>query len=129
MLLWAGSYLEGVVSEDQQKAWLAELSQLQHEDGGFSLAAFGDWKRADDSPQDTKASDGYATGLAVVILRRCGIPASDERIARSIAWLKSNQRDSGRWFTRSLHKDSKHYISHAGTAMAALAIATCDEPQ
>ena len=127
MLLWAGSYLEGVVAPEQQKVWLAELSQLQHADGGFSLASYGDWKRADDSPQDVKTSDGYATGLAVVILRRCGTPASDERIGRAIDWLKANQRDSGRWFTRSLHKDSKHYISHAGTAMAALAIATCDE--
>ena len=127
MLLWAATYLEGIVSADEQRAWLAELSQLQHADGGFSLASFGDWKRADDLPQDTKTSDGYATGLAIVILRRCKVPPADERITRALSWLKSNQRDSGRWFTRSLHKDSKHYISHAGTAMAALAIATCEE--
>ena len=127
MLLWAGTCLEGIVSADDQKAWIAELSQLQHTDGGFSLASFGDWKRGDDLPQDTKTSDGYATGLAIVILRRCKVPPADERITRALSWLKSNQRDSGRWFTRSLHKDSKHYISHAGTAMAALAIATCEE--
>jgi squalene-hopene/tetraprenyl-beta-curcumene cyclase len=127
MLLWAASYLDGVVPAGERKTWLTELSELQHADGGWSLASLGDWKRADDTPQDTKTSDGYASGLAVVILRRSGAAASDERITRAISWLKANQRDSGRWFTRSLHKDSKHYISHAGTAMAALAIATCEK--
>ncbi len=122
MLLWADSYLAGVVSAEQKSEWLAELTKLQHADGGFSLASFGDWERADDTPQDTVTSDGYATGLAIVILRRSGVAADDQRIARGIAWLKANQRESGRWFTRSLHKDSKHYISHAGTAMAVLAL-------
>lgn len=127
MLLWADSYLPGVVAAEQQGGWLAELTKLQHADGGFSLASLGDWKRADDTPQDTATSDGYATGLAIVILRRCSADARDERITRGITWLKANQRDNGRWFTRSLHKDSKHYISHAGTAMAVLALASCGE--
>ena len=127
MLLWAQSHLPGVISADEQARWLAELTKLQHDDGGFSLASFGDWKRADDTPQDTATSDGYATGLAVVILRRSGVSANDERIARAAAWLKANQRESGRWFTRSLHKDTKHYISHAGTAMAVLALVACGE--
>jgi squalene-hopene/tetraprenyl-beta-curcumene cyclase len=127
MLLWAESYLPGVVAPEQKEAWLADLTKLQHADGGFSLASFGDWQRADDTPQDTASSDGYATGLAVVVLRRTGVQSSDQRIARAISWLKANQRDSGRWFTRSLHKDSKHYISHAGTAMAVLALTSCGE--
>lgn len=127
MLLWGDSYLPGVVTAEQKQAWLGELTKLQHADGGWSLASFGDWKRADNTPQDVAASDGYGTGLAVVILRRCGQMPSEEHIARGITWIKANQRESGRWFTRSLHKDSKHYISHAGTAMAALALALSDE--
>jgi squalene-hopene/tetraprenyl-beta-curcumene cyclase len=82
MLLWADSYLAGVVSAEQKSEWLAELTKLQHADGGFSLASFGDWERADDTPQDTVTSDGYATGLAIVILRRSGVAADDQRIAR-----------------------------------------------
>jgi squalene-hopene/tetraprenyl-beta-curcumene cyclase len=49
------------------------------------------------------------------------------QIQQGVAWLKSHQRASGRWFTRSLHADSKHDISHAGTAFAVLALAACDE--
>jgi hypothetical protein len=43
-------------------------------------------------------------------------------IAGLIAWLKANQRASGRWFTRSLKKDSRHFITHAGTAFAVMAL-------
>jgi squalene-hopene/tetraprenyl-beta-curcumene cyclase len=51
----------------------------------------------------------------------------DERLQRGIAWLKSSQRTSGRWYARSLNKDSKHFISHAGTAFAVRALAACEE--
>ena len=127
MLLWAESYVPGVVTAEQKDAWVAAVSEWQRPAGGWALASFGDWKRADDTAQDTTTGDGYATGLAVYILARSGVQHGDERITRGISWLKGNQRESGRWFTRSLHKDSQHYISHAGTAMAVLAIATCDE--
>ena len=86
----------------------------------------GDWKRADGKEQDRKTSDGYATGLAIYVLRRNGVSADDRQIARGVAWLKANQRESGRWFTRSLHKDSRHFISHAGAAAAIMALAECN---
>ena len=46
----------------------------------------------------------------------------DPAIVKGIAWLKANQRESGRWFTQSLNTDRAHYISHAGTAFALMAI-------
>jgi squalene-hopene/tetraprenyl-beta-curcumene cyclase len=61
------------------------------------------------------------------VLRRSGTTADDVRIVQAIAWLKANQREIGRWFTRSLFKDSKHYLTHAGTAMAVLALTSCGE--
>jgi len=125
MVLWAASYHPGMVSEEQRKAWLDEASQLQRPDGGWNVASLGNWKRDDDSPQDRSTSDGYATGLVTYVLRRSGTSADDARIARAIAWLKANQRESGRWFTRSLFKDNKHYLTHAGTAMALLALTSC----
>lgn len=70
----------------------------------------------------TEHSDGYGTGFAVYILRQADVPANDPRIGKGIGWLKANQHESGRWFTRSLHQDSKHYITHAGTAFAVMAI-------
>jgi len=90
------------------------------------LATLGDWKRADDEPQDKVTSDGYGTGFVMYVLRRNGIAANDPRIQKGVNWLKSNQRQSGRWFTRSLYKDSKHYITHAGTAFAIMALRESD---
>jgi squalene-hopene/tetraprenyl-beta-curcumene cyclase len=125
MIVWADSLLSGLVTADERQGWLAELSHLQKSDGGWNSASLGDWKRGDDKPQDTEASDGYATGLAIYILRRTGTPADDPRITHGLAWLKANQRESGRWYTRSLFKDNKHYLSHAGTAMAVMALTSC----
>ncbi len=126
MWLWAASYTPDLVSDTDRQACVAELRRLQHDDGGWAIASLGDWKRGDGSPQDTVTSDGYGTGFVIYILRRAGVPADDPQIQRGIAWLKSHQRESGRWFARSLHADSRHYISHAGTAFAVMALASCD---
>ena len=88
MILWASSYHPGLLTDDERTAWLAEISKLQRTDGGWNTASLGDWRREDGSPQDTVTSDGYATGLAVYVLRRSGIPASDQRVTAGIAWLK-----------------------------------------
>jgi squalene-hopene/tetraprenyl-beta-curcumene cyclase len=61
----------------------------------------------------------------LAVARLCGVPAADPRVAKGVAWLKSNQRESGRWFTRSLFEDNHHFISHAGTAYAVLALHLC----
>jgi squalene-hopene/tetraprenyl-beta-curcumene cyclase len=127
MVLWGASKVEGLLSEKEKEGIVSDLLKLQKPDGGWGLATLGDWKRADDTPQDTEHSDGYGTGFVIYVLRQAGLPASDPRIQKGIVWLKSNQRESGRWFTRSLHKDSKHYITHAGTAFALMAIGECDE--
>jgi squalene-hopene/tetraprenyl-beta-curcumene cyclase len=48
------------------------------------------------------------------------------RIQKGISWLKSNQRASGRWWTRSLNTDSWHFITYSGTAFPLLALQLCD---
>jgi squalene-hopene/tetraprenyl-beta-curcumene cyclase len=126
MLLWADTFRPLWLSDQDRAKCLAELLALQHGDGSFSIASLGNWSRADGSPQDTTSGDGYATGLAIYLARRSGIPAGDARLARGIAWLKANQRASGRWFTRSLNKDSQHFITHAGSNLAVMAITACD---
>ena len=125
--LWADTYRPGWITAEDRLKTLDDLLALQHENGGWSIASLGDWNREDDSTQDVDTSDGYATGLVVYLSRRAGLPADDPRLARGVAWLKANQRESGRWFTRSLHADSLHYISHAGTSMAVMALAACDQ--
>jgi len=127
MLLWASKHLDGIVTAEDKKASVEKLFKLQKKDGGWGLATLGNWTREDKSPQDVKSSDGYGTGFVVYALRQAGVAASDARLQRGIAWLKANQRESGRWITRSLHKDSKHFISHCGTSFAVMAIQACKD--
>ena len=102
------------------------LRSRQRADGGWALTSLGTWKRRDGTPNNHTDSDGYATGLTVVVLREAGIPAKDEQIQKAVKWLKTNQRASGRWFTKSLNTDNAHYITHAGTSFAVLALKACD---
>lgn len=127
MLLWASTLVDGILTNDEQQAIVDELLALQRPDGGWALASLGDWARADGSEQDKQSSDGYGTGFVVYVLRQAGLAAEHEQIQRGVAWLKANQRASGRWYTRSLHADSKHFITHAGTAFAVMALSSCGE--
>ena len=127
MLVWASSYVDGLISNEQKQTYVERLLSLQKKDGGWSLATLGDWARSDGKQQDFESSDGYGTGFVIYTLRRSGMSVDAPQIARGIDWLKTNQRASGRWFTRSLNKDSKHFISHAGTAMAIMALASCEQ--
>lgn len=129
MLVWADTYRAGWLAAEERQRVIDELLALQHDDGSWSIATLGNWRREDGSPQDVTSGDGYATGLAVYLARRTGLPADDQRLQRGVAWLKANQRQSGRWFTRSLHKDGRHFISHAGTSLAVMALAACGEFQ
>ncbi len=126
-LLFASQRLDGLMSAEEQKKTIQELLALQREDGGWNLPSLGDWKRLDDTVNDPKGpSDGYATGLVIYILRQSGVPKDDKQIQRGVKWLKTNQRESGRWFTRSVSADRDHWITNAGTAFAVLAIKACE---
>lgn len=125
-LLWASVKEQGILSETERQQTIKELLALQHSDGGWSLASLGDWKGHEGRKNDENApSDGYATGLVVYVLRQAGMSAKDEAIQHGVRWLRSNQRTSGRWFTRSLNTDRAHYITNAGTAFAVLALTAC----
>jgi squalene-hopene/tetraprenyl-beta-curcumene cyclase len=126
MLLWASQYHKDLISDEDKQETIDRLWQLQKDDGGWALATMGHWKRHDGGEQETANSDGYGTGLAIFVLRQAEIPAGDSRIQRGVDWLKSHQRASGRWFTRSLYRDNKHFLTHAGTAFAIMALAECD---
>ena len=125
LLLWASSYGVEFLTPAQREATRDKLLSLQRDDGGWSLPTLGNWQRDDETPQD-EHSDGYGTGFVVFVLRQAGLPAGDARLRRGVEWLKSHQRESGRWITRSLKEDSQHYISHCGTAYALMALASCE---
>jgi squalene-hopene/tetraprenyl-beta-curcumene cyclase len=125
MLLWADSYGLDLLGPSDREETIRELLDLQKDNGGWNVATLGNWDRADGQPQDVESSNGYGTGFAIYVLRRAGLPADHPQLRRGIGWLRANQRASGRWFTRSLNKDTTHYLTHAGSAMAVLAIQAC----
>jgi hypothetical protein len=80
---------------------------------------------------DHPGSDAYMTALAIVLLREAGVPAADEQIQRGIAWLKSRQRQSGRWWMESLTfpgDNRKHFTTYIAQALRALHLCGKLEP-
>ncbi|HEX8203017.1 MAG TPA: prenyltransferase/squalene oxidase repeat-containing protein [Isosphaeraceae bacterium] len=126
MLLWAATTLDGLMTPAHNERTIAALLARQRPDGGWNLASLGDWRRRDGTPNDPSGpGDGFGTGFVVYVLRRAGLPADHPALRRGVAWLEAHQRASGRWFTRSLTNDRAHYITHAGTGFAVLALRAC----
>jgi squalene-hopene/tetraprenyl-beta-curcumene cyclase len=125
MLLWASTKLDGLMAPEQQKRAVVALKAKQRKDGGWSLPSLGDYKRRDEkkTPNDPNAeSDGYGTGFVTYVLLQAGEAPDGKAVAGGVKWLKANQRESGRWFTRSLNNDKAHYIANSGTAFCVLAL-------
>src|SRR5262249_19015815 len=131
MLLWASLYADGLMTTAERAETVQSLLAAAQPDGGWSLAALsGQPARPAAAP-----SDGYGTALAVYVLRQAGVPASRPEIARGAAWLRSNQRASGRWFTPSPAAGDPTeggvgardlYVQNLGTAFTVLALQACD---
>jgi squalene-hopene/tetraprenyl-beta-curcumene cyclase len=128
MLLWASTLSPSLLAHEPQQAIVDALLRAQQEDGGWSTASLGSWKRADGTPLDPR-SDGYATGLATLALESVALPNSAEPVKRGRAWLSSHQDPAtGSWFAASLNKqrdpasDAGKFMSDAATAYAVLAL-------
>ncbi len=135
-LLWAAAEFPGLLNAGRVRELIEMVSRHQMPDGGWSIRTFAkpeEWGhgnraaklRAEPELNDPH-SDGHMTGLAIVALRRAGVPASDPRIRRGVAWLLANQRSSGRWWTRSLIGDNWQFMSYSGTVYPLLALSMCD---
>ena len=122
MLVWSAAAWPELLPAEERQRTIEELALRQLPDGGWSASSLGDWTRADGTPQTPEVADGYGTGFVLFVLQKGGVPATDPRIEKGIAWLKANQRESGRWYTRSLHKDGHHFLTHAGSAFAVMAL-------
>lgn len=154
MLVWLSTQLQGILTPGDQTQIVADLLAAQRPDGGWSLASLVDNRRDPQRQTDagnearslpghgvdylvfvgrdavyrsSLASDGYATGFVIYILRQAGVPADDPRIRRGVAWLKTHQRASGRWFTPSQGWHTEHLITNLGTAYAVMALHACGE--
>ncbi len=154
MLLWGDSQIDGFITPEFKAQAVQELAASQRPDGGWSLASLtenpADPDRQTDEGRQARAaeghgrdflvyvgrekvyksslaSDGYATGFSLYVLRKAGVPTNDPRIRRGVTWLKEHQRASGRWFTPSQSWHTQHLVSNVGTAYAILALHACGE--
>lgn len=136
LLLWASCRLPGVIENDRKQQLVEMVFKKQRADGGWSIRTFGQpeqWGRGNRAEKlraepefADPPSDGHQTGLALIVLREAGVPASDARIQNGVQWLLANQRVSGRWWTRSLNTEKLHFITFSGTAFPLLALSLCD---
>jgi len=143
LMLRVDTLLPGVVPPERRRQSIAMIRDRQRDDGGWSTRRMSDdeaWSvvvdpRLVDALQtrpdaDDPGSDAYMTALTVVLLREAGVPASDEQIQTGIAWLKSNQRQSGRWWMQSLTypgDNRRHFTTYIATAQALRALHLCGE--
>lgn len=129
MTLWASMHADDLADARTRRRWARALLDAQREDGGWAMADLGggDWLREDGTAQDNH-SDAYATAFVAHVLIEYGMARSTAPIARAIDWLKSQQRASGRWFTRSPRRDRSHFISHAATNFALVVLAEVPPP-
>ena len=135
LLLQAATRFPGILDEAGSAAIVETIRGKQKPDGGWATRSFaapeawGSGNRAAKLQSEPDfadpASDGHMTGLAVLVLREAGVPADDPAVRRGVAWLLANQRESGRWWTRSLNTDSWHFITYSGTALPLLALDAC----
>lgn len=135
-LLWAATELPGLLDDSRKQQLIQMILAHQKEDGGWSIRNFaqpeewGKGNRAEKLKAELEfpdpPSDGHMTGLAILVLRKAGIPVGDPRIQRGVSWLLTNQRSSGRWWTRSLNRDGYQFISYSGTVYPLLALSLCD---
>lgn len=136
LLLWVATRMPDVLASQAQRAELIDVIwKHQREDGGWSIRSFStpeDWgsgNRAEKlraEPEfENPPSDGHQTGLCVMVLRDAGVPAEDPRLQKAVKWLLANQRESGRWWTRSLNTDNFNFITFSGTCYPLLALAKC----
>jgi squalene-hopene/tetraprenyl-beta-curcumene cyclase len=131
--LWASSRLPGILTEEDRQQLIEELQNAQEADGGWSLPKLGKrmrtagaWQSHGVYPTGT-VSDGYATGLVVLGLKRAGLAADNPQLKKGIAWLVANQKD-GTWPAnypnrpRNPQDNIGKFMRDAATAFAVLAL-------
>jgi squalene-hopene/tetraprenyl-beta-curcumene cyclase len=129
-----------LVTPDVRAAAIELLWSKQRADGGWSTRSMSEIENWRTPMSDTVVnlirglpdaadpeSDAYMTAFAIMLLRQSGVPADDERIRRGVAWLKREQRASGRWWMHSLYRGNYHFTTYIATAKAMQALAMCDE--
>jgi hypothetical protein len=137
--LWASSRLPGILANEDKKKLIDEVLHLQEADGGWKLPKLGktaggkgEWHSHGSYPKGA-TSDGYATGLVVLALKRSGVRADHPKLKHGVAWLVTHQKD-GSWpinypnLPRDPQTDTGKFMRDAATAFAVLGLTEPDAP-
>jgi squalene-hopene/tetraprenyl-beta-curcumene cyclase len=127
LLLWAAAKLPAAVG-DTRKSVIDETFKKQRPDGSWTLAALGPWKDRPAAPPANGPS-AYATAVAAFALEQAGVPRSDPKLKKALAWLRSKQDPQfGYWAADSMNKRREPgsipegFMRDAATAFAVLAL-------
>jgi hypothetical protein len=125
--------LPGVLAEEDGKKLIAEVLAVQEADGGWSLSKLGkkatgggNWPAHGVYPEGA-VSDGYATGLVVLALKRAGVTADNPQLKKAVSWLGASQQE-GTWPAqypnrpRDPQTNVGRFMRDAATAFAVLAL-------
>lgn len=127
LLLWASGNMPGLLSKEEKRDLIAAIAKQERPDGGWSLASLGAWSRSDHTPEEME-SDGYATGLVTLAVRKSKV--RDSAVwEKGRNWLETHQNpDDGSWRAYSLNKkrdlntDVGRFMTDAATGYAVLAL-------
>jgi squalene-hopene/tetraprenyl-beta-curcumene cyclase len=125
--LWASTVVDGLLTGIERDRIVGQIFAKQQDSGGWNLASLGEFKRQDNTPEET-GPDGYATGLALHALQLAGVPKEHPGLAKGLAWLRTHQQESGAWVGHSLNKrrdpatHAGKFMTDASTAFALLAL-------
>jgi squalene-hopene/tetraprenyl-beta-curcumene cyclase len=136
LALWAASHWKDLLTDAEKMPLIADLFAVQGQDGGWSMrdleksdvqSGSPGWDIVTSYPRGA-VSDGYATGLVVLALKRAGVQERDERLRKGVAWLTSHQASDGTWPTVWVNKERDpqgnigKFNRDAGAAFALLAL-------
>lgn len=127
VLLWASTTLDGLLAAGQRAAIVKETLRAQGADGGWSLSGLIAQSSASGLLRNPE-SDGYATGLVVLVMEQAGVPREDASLERGLTWLEHHQSPQGFWVATSLNKaralstPAGWFMRDAATAYAVMAL-------
>jgi squalene-hopene/tetraprenyl-beta-curcumene cyclase len=139
-ILWVSPKTPELVTAEERTKLLKAVQSRQQADGGWSLSSLDPQPQLESTrwkhrlkqqfidlmkPED---SDGYATGLVVLVLEELDIDRQDRTLKHGREWLERHQRSDGSWWAYSLNtlrdpqSDIGRFMSDAATAYAVMAL-------